>query len=230
MTGTNELSGPNEQKPVFQEQTEARRHMVDSQIVARGIRDQRLIDALLKVPRHRFVPENMRKMSYEDHPLTIGLGQTISQPYIVAYMTEALQLTGTENTLEIGTGSGYQTALLAELSDRVHTIERLDGLQQGARLILDELGYDNITYHQGDGTNGVPQHAPYDAIIVTAGAPDLPRPLVEQMAEGARLVIPAGGKTSQELKLVQKRGGGLTTSSLGGCRFVDLIGEYGWQK
>jgi len=196
----------------------------------RGVRDQRVLQAMLRVPRHRFVPLHQRQMAYEDSPLSIGMGQTISQPYIVALMTEALTLTGNEKVLEIGTGSGYQTAILSLLSRWVYTVERIPELSQKAEETLDGLGYQNISFHAGDGTLGWPEHAPYQAIMVTAGSPKVPPSLVEQLDVGGRLIIPVGNHSHQELlRSVKEDGSGrLRRESLGGCIFVRLIGEEGW--
>ncbi|MBK5100875.1 MAG: protein-L-isoaspartate(D-aspartate) O-methyltransferase [Desulfobacteraceae bacterium] len=208
----------------------ARERMVKNQLVPRGISDPRVLGAMGKVPRHCFVEEALSGEAYNDHPLPIGHKQTISQPYIVALMTEALQLTGKEKTLEIGTGSGYQTAILAELSDKVYTIERIRPLMVKARSILAELGYDNILFKAFDGTLGWKEYELYDAIMVTAGAPKIPQPLFDQMAEGGRLIIPVGNKFSQELIKVTKKKGSYIESNLGGCRFVDLVGVHGWNE
>lgn len=208
----------------------ARERMVKNQIIPRGIKDPRVLEAMRKIPRHLFVEEALRGEAYNDHPLPIGHKQTISQPYIVALMTEALELTGKEKTLEIGTGSGYQAAILAELSERVYTIERVRPLLVKARRILDELGYTNILFKVFDGTVGWKEFEPYDAIIVTAGAPQIPSPLIGQLAEGGRLLIPVGNRFSQDLVKVTKKNGNLIERNLGGCRFVDLVGEYGWKN
>jgi protein-L-isoaspartate(D-aspartate) O-methyltransferase len=207
-----------------------REKMVKTQLVPRGIRDPRLLEVMAKVPRHLFVEEALSGEAYNDHPLPIGHKQTISQPYIVALMTEALELTGQEKTLEIGTGSGYQTAILAELSRQVFTVERIKDLMVSARKILDALGYTNILFKGFDGTLGWKEFEPFDAIIVTAGAPKIPKPLLDQLAEGGRLVIPVGDRFSQDLIKVTKRQGRTTEENLGGCRFVDLIGLYGWKE
>lgn len=206
----------------------ARERMVEEQLVPRGIRDTRVLEAMRKVPRHRFVPDEMKAAAYEDRPLGIGHEQTISQPYMVAIMTEALELTGREKTLEIGTGSGYQAALLAELSHHVYTVERVKDLQDRARKILDALGYTNISYHVSNGTLGWKEHQPYDAIMVTAGAPRVPNSLADQLAEGGRLLIPVGDRFGQILTRVTKKYGRLESENLGGCRFVALLGEEGW--
>lgn len=203
--------------------------MVKTQLIPRGIKDQRVLDAMMKVPRHLFVEEALRGEAYNDHPLPIGHKQTISQPYIVALMTQALELKGDEHTLEIGTGSGYQTAILAELCEKVYTIERIRPLLEQARKRLWELGYTNVLFKAFDGTLGWEEYAPFDAIIVTAGAPKVPKPLLDQLAEGGRLVIPVGGKFSQELIKITKKNGNIIQKNLGGCRFVDLIGIHGWK-
>lgn len=208
----------------------AREKMVETQIKARGIKDERVLKAMLKVPRHLFVPSSLRDQAYGDFPLPIGEGQTISQPYIVALMTEALELKGKERVLEIGTGSGYQTAILAELSTWVYTIERYSTLQEKAKALLFELGYKNISFKVGDGTLGWPEASPFDAIIVTAGAPQIPPPLIEQLAEGGRIVIPVGDEFSQMLIKGIKKGGNLHTKTLEPVRFVKLIGEYGFKE
>jgi len=208
----------------------ARERMVETQIKARGIKDERVIQAMLKVPRHLFVPPSLRDQAYGDFPLPIGEGQTISQPYIVALMTEALELKGNERVLEIGTGSGYQTAILAELALWVYTIERYATLQEKAKAILLELGYKNISFKVGDGTLGWKDAAPFEAIIVTAAAPEIPPPLIEQLAEGGRIVIPVGDEFSQMLIKGVKRGGRLHTKTLEPVRFVKLIGAYGFKE
>ncbi len=206
-----------------------REKMVRTQLVPRGIRDERVLQAMRKVPRHRFVDPDMAGEAYADHPLPIGDGQTISQPYIVALMTEALGLTGTEKTLEIGTGSGYQTAVLAELSKEVYTVERIRPLLERAEETLKGLGYRNVHFKAFDGTLGWPEHAPYEAAIVTAGAPAIPGPLKDQLAEGGRIVIPIGNRYSQELVKIIKTDEGFEEEYLGGCRFVNLVGVHGWK-
>jgi protein-L-isoaspartate(D-aspartate) O-methyltransferase len=207
-----------------------REMMVKRQLVARGIRDAGVLEAMRKVPRHRFVDENLASTAYHDNPLPVGEGQTISQPYMVALMTEALDLRGHEKTLEVGTGSGYQTAILAELSDQVYSVERIGELLTKAKKVLEELGYTNILFKAFDGTLGWEEHAPYDAIIVTAGAPEVPKPFLEQLDRGGRLVIPVGDQIGQELVKVTKKNGLLDEEQLGGCRFVDLVGEHGWEE
>ncbi len=208
---------------------EARRMMVETQIRRRGVADARVLAAMGKVPRHRFVPRHLWEQAYGDYPLPIGEDQTISQPYIVALMTEALELKGREKVLELGTGSGYQAAVLAEIADRVYTIERLPSLARSAEQVLNALGYQNVQVRVADGTLGWPEEAPFDAILVTAGSPQVPAPLVEQLAMGGRLVIPVGDRYSQTLTKVRRLPEGLKQEYLGGCRFVKLIGKHGWE-
>ncbi len=206
--------------------------MVDSQIRSRGIRDERVLRAMAKIPRHLFVDEGLIDQAYNDSPLPIGEKQTISQPYIVALMTEALELGGREKVLELGTGSGYQAAILAELADRVFTIERIASLAQKARRILESLNYYNVVIRVGDGTYGWREECPFDAILVAAGSPSIPRTLVEQLAVGGRMVIPVGGRYTQNLiKLTRlsENADDVRQEDLGGCRFVSLIGEHGWK-
>ena len=204
--------------------------MVKEQIEARGIRDPRLLSAFRTVPRHLFVEEALQNQAYEDYPLPIGDGQTISQPYMVALMINALQLTGKENILEIGTGSGYQTTLLAELGEEVYSIERIPSLAHRAITILNKMGYYNVTIKIGDGTFGWAEKAPFDAIIVSAGAPDIPEVLKGQLSVGGRLVIPVGNQSIQNLFRVTHTKEGFKTENLGGCTFVKLIGRYGWRN
>jgi protein-L-isoaspartate(D-aspartate) O-methyltransferase len=208
----------------------ARNYMVDRQLAARGISDPRVLAAMRKVPRHRFIPESLWDQAYNDYPLPIGEEQTISQPYIVALMTEALELQETDRVLEIGTGSGYQAAILAELVAQVFSIDRMASLTAQAQEVLDSLGYKNIHLRVGDGTLGWPEESPFEGIIVTAGAPQVPRPLVEQLALGGRLVIPVGDQFSQTLTVVRKTKEGVKYEYHGGCRFVRLIGQHGWQE
>jgi len=208
----------------------ARERMVKNQLIPRGITDKNVLKVMGKIPRHLFVEEALIGEAYNDHPLPIGQKQTISQPYIVALMTQTLKLTGKEKTLEIGTGSGYQTAILAELSEKVYTIERIRVLMEKSRNRLAELGYTNILFKAFDGTLGWKEHEPFDAIMVTAGAPSIPQPLLDQMADGGRIVIPIGDRYSQELVTVLKAKGGYKEKNLGGCRFVDLIGIHGWKN
>jgi len=203
--------------------------MVAEQLVPRGIRDERLLAAMREIPRHRFVPPSLVHQAYADAPLPIGEGQTISQPFIVAEMTQLLELSGTEKVLEIGTGSGYQTAILSRLSMEVVTIERVTSLSDGARKILGELGITNVVFRVGDGTLGSPDDAPFDRVIVTAASPDVPAPLFEQLVEGGVMVIPIGGRWEQELCVVRKESGTLRKEMMGGCRFVPLLGRWGFE-
>lgn len=207
----------------------AREKMVQEQIIGRGIKDARVIEAIRKIPRHSFVDAGIVNRSYDDGALPIGEKQTLSQPYMAARMTEALALAGAEKVLEVGTGSGYQTALLAELCFNVFSIERIRALARKARALLDRLDYHNIAIHVGDGTIGWSDHAPYDAIVVTAGAPAVPKPLLEQMAIGGRLVIPLGDEQSQLLTRITRGTAGFEEEQLGECRFVKLWGKYGWR-
>jgi protein-L-isoaspartate(D-aspartate) O-methyltransferase len=209
---------------------QARNRMVEQQIIARGVKDPLVIKAMRKVPRHLFVDEGLRTRSYDDYPLPISHGQTISQPYIVALMTEALNLKGGEKVLEIGTGSGYQSAILAEIVDTVYSVERIPGLAKKSREILDSLGYYNVIIKVGDGTYGWKDKAPFDGIIVTASAPSIPDPLLEQLKDGGRLIIPVGDFFSQDLILVRREGNRFIKSSYGGVRFVKLIGAFGWKE
>jgi protein-L-isoaspartate(D-aspartate) O-methyltransferase len=204
--------------------------MIEMQLRARGIRDERVLSAMARVPRHEFVSEHLRTHAYDDNPLPIGSGQTISQPYIVALMLEALQLRPENVVLEIGTGSGYQTALLAELAARVYSIERHAELVRAAAAVLARLGYHNVMLFTGDGSAGLPAFAPYDGIIVAAAAPDLPRALLDQLKEGGRMLVPIGAADAQELILVQKQQGEPAVTALTGCRFVPLIGEQGYSE
>jgi len=206
----------------------ARERMVKSQLIPRGISDPGVLKVMEKVPRHRFVGDHYADQAYEDRPLSIGHGQTISQPYIVALMTEALELKAHARTLEIGTGSGYQAAILAELSKQVYTIERVEPLLERAREILQELGYTNVHLKAFNGTMGWKEHAPFDAIMVTAGAPDIPQPLLEQLADRGRLVIPVGDRLTQQLTKVVREGDDFFREDLGSVRFVNLMGTYGW--
>ena len=208
----------------------AREKMVRGQLISRGIEDPLVLDAMGKIPRDRFVEEALTGEAYNDHPLPIGHKQTISQPYMVALMTEALALTGSEKVLEIGTGSGYQTAVLAQLSEKVYTVERIRVLMVKARTILAELECNNVLFKAYDGTLGWQEFAPYDAIMVTAGAPKVPEPLLEQLAKVGRLVIPIGDRSTQELKRITKKNGKYLQENLGGCRFVNLIGLHGWKE
>ncbi len=208
----------------------ARERMVETQIAGRGIQDERVLEAMRKVPRHMFVDEALREQAYNDHPLPIAEKQTISQPYVVALMTESLELTGREKVLEIGTGSGYQSAVLAELADRVFSIERYPDLAYRANSVLQKLGYKNVIVRVGDGSLGWPDDSPFDGVVVTAGAPKIPQPLVDQLAMGGRLVVPVGDRFGQDLILVRRMAEGIRKTSLGGVRFVDLVGKWGWNE
>jgi protein-L-isoaspartate(D-aspartate) O-methyltransferase len=208
-----------------------RQEMVRTQLEERGIRDARVLDAMTRVPRHRFVDPALQSRAYGDHALPIGAGQTISQPYMVALMTEALQLSGGEKVLEIGTGSGYQTAVLAEFTQRLFTIERSPELARAAAAKLRELHYGNVIVKTGDGTLGWPEHAPYDRIVVTAGAPEIPPTLFAQLAPGGILVIPVGDREVQTLEVMVKKGDGEALSKrLIECAFVPLLGQEGWSR
>jgi protein-L-isoaspartate(D-aspartate) O-methyltransferase len=207
-----------------------REEMVERQLISRGIKDRMVLEAMKKVPRHLFIEEALQYQAYGDYPLPIGEGQTISQPYMVALMTEALALNADDKVLEIGTGSGYQTAILAELSNRVYSIERIKVLADRARKVLDELNYYNIRIKISDGTQGWQEEGPFDAIIIAAGAPHTPQPLVDQLKVGGRLAIPIGDKLSQALKRITKKEDRVVEEDLGGCRFVSLIGKFGWEE
>lgn len=207
---------------------EIRSRMVDIQLASRDIVDGRVLEVFRKIPRHLFVKESLWQDAYGDFPLPIGCGQTISQPYMVALMTQCLELKGEEKVLEIGTGSGYQTAILAELSKEVYSVERYEELTSNAKNILDQLGYTNIHIKTEDGTLGWEEFSPYDGIIVTAGAPDVPKTLKDQLKDGGRLVIPVGGTYSQVLTVVRRKGDRFTETQICGCVFVPLVGRYGW--
>jgi len=208
----------------------ARDRMVETQLKTRDIVDRRVLEAMRKVPRHMFVDEALRGQAYSDYPLPIAEKQTISQPYIVALMTQCLKLRGGEKVLEIGTGSGYQTAVLAELAERVFSIERIPTLSYQANQILQKLGYRNVIIRVADGSLGWPDDAPFDAIIVTAGTPRIPQPLLDQLAMEGRMAIPVGDRLSQELCLVERTPEGIRKTSAGGVRFVDLVGKWGWES
>jgi protein-L-isoaspartate(D-aspartate) O-methyltransferase len=205
--------------------TAARQLMVDSQLRDRGISDLRVLDAMLRVPRHRFVPEPYRSQAYEDHPLPIGDDQTISQPYIVAIMLESLQLAPTDKVLEVGTGSGYVTALLAELAQQVFSIERHPDLVEGACEVLAELGYRNARIFTGDGALGLPAYAPFEAILVSAAAPDLPSVLLAQLSDSGRMIVPVGSSDSQQLQFVRAVNGQRVVSLREHVRFVPLVSD-----
>lgn len=203
--------------------------MVREQLINRGIKDQRVLDAMAKIPRHLFVEQALRERAYGDYPLPIGEKQTISQPYIVALMTESLKLIGDEKVLEIGTGSGYQTAILAELAVKVYSIERIKSLSIKARKNLDKLKYHNTVLKIFDGTYGWKEETPFDTIMVTAASPNIPETLVDQLAINGRMIIPVGGSFSQNLIKVVKNKEGIKTSNLSGCVFVKLIGNHAWK-
>jgi protein-L-isoaspartate(D-aspartate) O-methyltransferase len=203
--------------------------MVEEQLVQRGVTDERVLASMRRIPRHLFVEEPLRDRAHGDHPLPIGEEQTISQPYIVGFMTQLLELRGQEKVLEVGTGSGYQTAVLAELARRVCSIERLPRLAERARGLLEQLGYDNVWVRVGSGTLGWPDEAPFDRILVTAGGPSIPPPLFQQLADGGRMVVPVGDVANQTLTVVEKVRGEMKTRSHGDCKFVKLVGKYAWE-
>jgi len=207
-----------------------RKRMVEHQLAGRGIKDERVLSVFLKVPRHKFVSEELISSAYEDCPLPIGSGQTISQPYMVALMSELLQLTGEERVLEIGTGSGYQSAILSYLAREVYSVERIEKLADLAEKRLQEMGINNVHLKTGDGTLGLKSCKPYDGIIVTAGAPQIPQALIEQLSDGGRLVIPVGGRMSQMLTLIEKKGNKIIKTENCGCIFVPLLGKQGWDR
>jgi protein-L-isoaspartate(D-aspartate) O-methyltransferase len=205
-----------------------RAEMVQVQLRERGIRDERVLDAMVQIPRHEFVLPEHRSQAYEDHPLPIGEGQTISQPFIIAVSLQALALQGTESVLEVGTGSGYQTALLAQLARDVYSIERHSSLARSAEAILVRLGLNNVRVVVGDGSHGLLEYSPFDAIVVGAAAPSLPRSPFDQLSENGRMVIPVGPPQAQQLQLVRKRDGKPIIEVLEGCRFVPLVGAEGY--
>jgi protein-L-isoaspartate(D-aspartate) O-methyltransferase len=207
-----------------------RERMVDEQLARRGITDARVLDAMRRIPRHRFVEEGLAHSAYEDHPLPIGEGQTISQPYIVALMTSLLELTGQEKVLEVGTGSGYQTAVLGALARRVCSIERLPRLAERARAMLESLGVSNVWIRVGNGALGWPDEAPFDRILVAAGGPTVPPPLMEQLGEGGRMILPVGSAEDQVLTVVERTGGEIRSREMGECKFVKLVGKYAWES
>jgi protein-L-isoaspartate(D-aspartate) O-methyltransferase len=209
--------------------TRERERMVDEQLAGRGVTDPRVVAAMRRVPRHRFVQEALRARAYGDHPLPIGEEQTISQPFIVGLMTSLLELSGREKVLEVGTGSGYQSAVLAALARRVCSIERLPRLAEAARAMLESLGYDNVWVRVGNGALGWPDEAPFDRIIVTAGGPSIPPPLVQQLADGGRMVLPVGSPENQTLTVVENVGGEIRQRTHGECKFVKLVGKYAWE-
>ena len=209
--------------------TQARERMVQDQLAARGITDARVLAVMRQVPRHAFVENYLRDQAYEDYPLPIGENQTISQPYMIAIMAQVLQLEQTERILEIGTGSGYFSAILAELGAMVYSVERLESLASRAQATLHTLGYHNVLIDVGDGSLGWPDHAPFDAVVVGSAAPCLPRPLLSQLIPGGRLVLPMGEEELQTLVKVSKEPSGLREEYFGECRFVKLRGQYGWE-
>lgn len=213
---------------MMKDHTGARETMVQRQLIARGISDPRVLAAMRRVPRHLFVDESLSNEAYDDNPLPIGEGQTISQPYMVALMTELLELKGNERVLEIGTGSGYQAAVLSRMCAWVYTIERLPDLADRAKTAMEACGYDNVSFAVGDGTTGWADEAPFNDIIVTAGAPQVPLVLVDQLLENGKLIVPVGDKVSQTLKRIIKTKTGHRVENHTGCRFVDLVGKYGW--
>jgi protein-L-isoaspartate(D-aspartate) O-methyltransferase len=215
---------------VVQDFKKERLAMVEDQLRRRGIHDQRVLEAMAKIPRHSFVSPEYQAAAYEDRPLPIGEGQTISQPYMVAVMTQSLELTGGERVLEIGTGSGYQTATLAELAKTIFTVERIQVLIQRAQKVLQNLGYENIFFLHGDGTKGWPENSPFEGIIVTAGAPEVPQMLTSQLADGGRLVIPVGPRYTQTLYKVTRKGNRFMEEDITGCVFVPLLGDFGWKE
>ncbi len=204
-----------------------KKRMVEEQLIPRGINDPRVLDAFQKVERHKFIPKDLASNAYADFPVPIGNGQTISQPYIVALMTECLNLTGEEKVLEIGTGSGYQTAILAELSKEVYSVERFENLAKNAQDLLNELGYANIKVKVGDGTLGWPEAAPFDRIIITAASARIPLPLTQQLKANGKLIMPLGESFSQVLTLFEKKEDKLESTQICGCVFVPLVGKYG---
>ena len=210
--------------------TQARQRMVQEQLIERGLNDPLVLAAMQQVPRHLFVEESLRARAYEDHPLPIGHNQTISQPYMVAHMASVLKLAESEHVLEIGTGSGYLAAILAEQGSVVSSVEIVESLAKRARNVLHELGYQGVHVHVGDGTLGWEEEAPFDAIVISAAAPSLPRPLLSQLRMGGRLVVPMGEEDLQTLVCVWKEPGGIQEEYFGECRFVKLQGEYGWDS
>ena len=215
--------------PAAHDRTAAARERMVEEVAGRGVKDARVLTAMRKVPRHRFVDEALRDRAYGDYPLPIGEGQTISQPFIVGRMTELLRLSGLEKVLEIGTGSGYQAAVLGQCAARVCTVERLPRLAARARQTLEELRYSNVWGRTANGTFGWPDEAPFDRILVAAGGPSVPPPLFEQLAEGGLMVMPVGGPDTQRLQLIEKVRGEMRVTEDSGCVFVPLIGKYAWQ-
>jgi protein-L-isoaspartate(D-aspartate) O-methyltransferase len=207
-----------------------RENMVEYQIKSRGMSDEKILKSMRRIPRHLFVPEQQRIYAYEDFPLPIGEGQTISQPHIVALMTSLLRLKGREKVLEIGTGSGYQAAILSKIAKEVYTVEKIASLGLKAEKLFKELGYRNIKVKISDGTEGWSEHAPYDGIIITAGSPQIPKPLIGQLSENGKIIAPIGGSSVQDLIVAENIKGKLSQRAICGCMFVPLIGKYGWEK
>ena len=210
--------------------TVLRNKMVEEQLIPRGISDKKVLDTFRTVKRHEFIPPDLQNSAYEDHPLPIGAGQTISQPYMVALMTQCLNLAGSEKILEIGMGSGYQAAILATIAREVYSVERVASLAEGAAATLKRLGYDNVKVKVGDGTLGWEENAPYDSIIVTAAAPKIPDAYIRQLKVGGRLIIPVGGMSSQMLTIIEKKPDGVVSTDVCACVFVPLLGKDGWRK
>ena len=221
---------PNAEAPMTVNYAEARERMVQEQLAGRGIKDPRVLASMSRVPRHLFVGEELRDQAYDDHPLPIGNGQTISQPYMVALMVEALGLKGEEKVLEVGPGSGYEAAILAELCGQLFTVELVEKLALRARFELANSGYRNVFVQVSDGTLGWVQHAPYDAVVISAAAPCIPRPLLDQLTPGGCIILPMGEEELQSLVRIRKEGGRLREEYLGECRFVKLLGTYGWKS
>jgi len=207
-----------------------RKRMVQEQLMPRGIKDPRVLEVFSKVERHKFIPDDFRSSSYADYPVSIGEGQTISQPFIVALMTQSLGVNPEDKILEIGTGSGYQAAILAELAKEVYTIERVESLAKRSEALLKDLGYHNISIRVDDGTLGWKEKEPFSKIIITAASPRIPLPLTEQLVEGGKLILPLGEAFSQVLTLVEKKAGRLYQQQICGCVFVPLVGKYGWKN
>lgn len=226
----NETSEPFGGDSGADEFVEQRAEMIEKQLRRRGVQDSRVLSAMAAVRREEFVPKEFRHRAYEDAPLPIGDGQTISQPYIVAVMTAALHLTGVERVLEIGTGCGYQAAILSHLAKTVFAVESRSELASSAARRLEHFGYENVHVHCGDGTLGLPELAPFDAILVAAAAPAVPEPLRSQLAEGGRMILPVGDSENQGLLRLERHGNSFETRTLEACRFVPLIGYYGWKE
>lgn len=216
--------------PQQQDYQISRKRMVAEQLIPGGVTDPRVLTAMAKIPRHLFLPDGMTAQAYSDHPMHIGDGQTISQPVIVGMMTQALELKGHEKVLDVGTGSGYQLAVLCELAREVYSIERIAKLSHRARRVLYDVGYVNFKLRIGDGTLGWPESAPFDGILAAAGSPDIPQAYLEQLADGGRLVMPVGGEEAQELIVVNRHGNSFEKRVISGCRFVKLIGQQGWTE